>query len=82
MRQYDGEDTFDAIYEVYYDDETGKVIGWTENSTSAWADVNSNGQSELKDEIDRFMQALEKPILNWKTGKEINEKQRMPSSLT
>lgn len=72
MRQADGAGAFDAIYEVYYDDKTGKVNGWTENSTGPVSDVNSNGQSELKNEIDRFMQALEKPILDWKTGKEID----------
>lgn len=69
MRRTEGEETWDAVYEVYYDDH-GNVTGWTDNFVSPvfYRDIDSGG---LRDEINRFLLACDQPILDWHTGKEI-----------
>ena len=56
------------IHEVYYD-KAHKIEGWTESA------VGPSGEtvSELKEDIEHFMIALQKPILleQFKNGKEI-----------
>ncbi len=51
------------IHEVYYDDENGKMNGWTNDA------ISPSGESlkELKEELLRMLEALDKEVI------EINE---------
>lgn len=71
MRQYHGEDSFDAIYEVYYD-ENDNVDGWTEEPVGPRHYVEID-EGSLLDQIERMIKATEKPILDYNTGKEIED---------
>ena len=76
----DGNTAHYGIYEVYYDDE-GNVEGWTESPTdvSAWGltdedyeeGIDSHHKAELGKCLYYMRRALEQPILDYKTGKEI-----------
>lgn len=70
-RIVDGE-TYLSVYEVYYDDK-GNVTGWTDEPASPMhcPDVDSEGY-DLRADIQRFMDACDKPTLDWETGKEID----------
>lgn len=58
------EDEF-GIYEVYYNNK-GKVDGWTEDSVAPHGET----LEELKKAFDLYKGALDKPALDYKTGKE------------
>jgi len=61
----------DQIHEVYYKDD-GTVDGWTTDGVAPQFYVNEDdGQKSLRDELDRFARALDKPTLDYNTGKEI-----------
>ena len=68
--QNHGTETFDAVYEVYYNDD-GSIEGWTQEPSSPMADVPGDDGNNLKQDIERFLLACEKPILDWDSGKEI-----------
>jgi methionyl-tRNA formyltransferase len=51
-------ETYYQIHEVYYDDD-GKINGWTKLPISPYAESTD----ELRQELQRFMEALNKPIL-------------------
>lgn len=72
MRQYHGVgatyDVIDSIHEVYYDKDD-KVTGWTENPITA--SCHPLDDENMKEELERFMKATLKPILDFKTGMEI-----------
>lgn len=57
-----GDEVYQAIHEVYYDDD-GKVTGWTDSPISV-------GGEDVAWVLDRMREALEKPVLDFKTGKE------------
>ena len=67
-RMFDGEEGY-SVYEVFYDG-AGRIQGWSENSQ--WPSGSS--PKELKKAFEFYANALAKPILDWKTGKEIPEK--------
>lgn len=69
MRHHDGIEPFDAIYEVYYDDEDN-VTGWTQDPATAMASVELD--EKLDNVLDMMRGALEKPTLDFFTGKEID----------
>lgn len=56
------------IHEVYYDDNH-KIEGWTQSPVAPMGEMIS----ELKEELEYFMKALEKPLLEEKSenGKEV-----------
>jgi hypothetical protein len=64
-RTVDGE-TFDAVYEVFYTDD-GVVEGWTDNPVSPMSEPGN-----IREDIERFLRACDKPMLDWETGKEID----------
>lgn len=55
-----------GIYEVYYDDN-GDIDGWTETT------MEPSGESldDLKEDMRYMCAALENPVLDYETGKEI-----------
>lgn len=55
-----------GIFEVYYD-ANGNVEGWTENASRIYTD----NLEEIKRTLDLMSRALNKPILDYKSGKEI-----------
>ena len=60
-----------GVYEVFY--EKGGKLSWTEEPIYLMGDT----MKEIADEMTMILKALEKPILDWKTGKEIkNERER------
>ena len=68
-RTVEGE-TFDAVYEVYYlNDET--INGWSEDPAYPMFHHDSD-DGDLLDDIERFIQACEKPVLDWETGKPLS----------
>ncbi len=69
MRRTDGVETWDAVYEVYYN-EDGSISGWTENPAAPMFhhEIDSG---DLRAEIGRFFLACDLPVLDWATGKEI-----------
>lgn len=74
-REYESGDMveiIDEIYEVYYKDD-GTVDGWTQEPVgpSFYVDGADDHES-IKDDIMRFLRACDKPILDYKTGKEID----------
>jgi len=56
-----------SFHEVYY--EYGKNAGWSENPIAPLAET-ING---LRNELDLFKKAFKRPILDYKTGKEIDD---------
>ena len=68
-RQYANDCCTYGIYEVYYDNKD-KPEGWTQDSVPPVGD----SLKELKDDFKFYKQALDKPILDYKTGKEIEGK--------
>lgn len=70
-----GDETFDAVYEVYYNDD-GSIEGWTQDPTSPLADVPGDNGSSIEDDIARFLVACKRPTLDWETGKEIDNESR------
>ena len=66
-----GGETLDEIYEVHYDDN-GNVTGWTERPGGPCYYVDADdGEGSIRDDIQRMMEACDKPILDYETGKEI-----------
>ena len=61
----------DEIYEVYYYDD-GTINGWTNDPVGPMFYVDEDdGQSSIRDDIQRMMEACDKPTLDYETGKEI-----------
>lgn len=54
-----------GIFEVYY--KNGKPDGWTEEAVRIYTD----NFDEIKETLQYMQEALEKPILDYQTGKEI-----------
>jgi hypothetical protein len=64
-------EVLDEIYEVYYDDD-GSVNTWTENPVGPIFYVNEDDDQEsIKDDVNRFLLACDKPILDYETGKKL-----------
>lgn len=59
----DGDETWDAIHEVYYD-ENRKVTYWTEHPATIISEPD-----QINDMLDMVMMAVAKPILCFETGK-------------
>jgi len=68
MRQIHAEESVDTIQEVYYDKDN-IVTGWTQTGATVFRFVDEDGS--LQDMLDRFAEALTKPILDFETGLEI-----------
>lgn len=68
MRRTQPDEIWDAIYEVYYD-ENGNVIGWTESPASPFACIDLD--ESIADAVAMYVKALVHPTLDWETGKEI-----------
>jgi hypothetical protein len=49
-----------AIHEVYYDDD-GSIRGMTQDAVSPYGDT----PEELKDDLERMLEAISKPILDF-----------------
>lgn len=60
MRREDG---FLEIHEVYYE---GEKVSWTENATYPCGET----LEEVRLDLERMLRCLEKPILDYETGKE------------
>lgn len=54
-----------GIFEVYY--KEGNVNGWTQEAVRVYTD----NLDEIKKTLQYMQEALNKPILDYKTGKEI-----------
>ena len=67
MRMKIGDEYSHGIYEVYFD-EHGGIDGWTECQVSPRGDTIK----ELEDDLQRFLGALDKPILDYETGRPID----------
>lgn len=70
MRKVIDGEHYDSIHEVYYDDDD-KVCSWTEYAAAPIICVEDDTWT-LKECLEKFMLALEKPILYHATGKEID----------
>jgi hypothetical protein len=57
-----GDEVYSAIHEVYYDGD--KVTGWTQTPATP-------GGEDVRWVLERMAEALDKPVLNFKTGEEI-----------
>ena len=68
----DGEtEVIDSIHEVYYD-EDGTIVTWTTDGVAPTFHVGVDEGTGIADDINRFLRATDKPILDWETGKEID----------
>lgn len=75
MRKMDdtiGEPVY-QIHEVFYfteeDGKGGVVAGWTENGVAPFGET----KKELKKELKRMLDSLDKPVLDYDTGQEIKK---------
>jgi len=69
MRRKEGKDYYVyGIYEVYYDNKDRPEL-WSNDPLPPTGD----SLKELKDDFKFYKQALDKPVLDYKTGKEIGE---------
>ncbi len=69
MRRFDevsGEEVY-QIHEVFY--EEGEVKGWTENGVAPIGET----KKELKRELKRMLDSLDKPVLDYETGKPVKK---------
>lgn len=57
-----------VFHEVYYKDGTDEVDGWTENGIT----IVGETVDDIRWNLDKMIEALNKPILDYETGKEIN----------
>lgn len=62
------------IHEVFYnkegDGEEGLVAGWTESPVEPFGET----KKELKKDLKRMLDSLDKPVLDYNTGSEIKKK--------
>jgi len=74
MRRTYGEgehqEVVDEIYEVYYNDDN-TVSGWTQDPVGPAFYVDVDEGNSIRDDVERFLRACDKPILDYETGKEI-----------
>ena len=71
MKKCYGDEVAYGIHEVYYVNDVPEH--WTENPTAlcCFPEDGEVIDDLLKMEVDRFSQAIAKPILNWEDGKEL-----------
>lgn len=60
---------FYQIHEVFYSEEG---LGWTENGIAPLGET----KKELKKELKRMLDSLNKPVLNYDTGKPVKKESR------
>lgn len=68
MRRSEGGETFDGIYEVYYDNDNN-VTGWTTDPVAPIC--SQDDEYTFKEILEQYITACDKPILDWESGKEI-----------
>ena len=66
MRHESGEEEFFQVHEVHY--EGGKVNGWTKTGHP----VSGSSVKEIEVQLDQMLRALTYPVLDYKTGKQID----------